>query len=479
MPGRVRPCLVVPSEKFPTLESAVSASPHGAAIQILSGHDENLDILILDQPFEIEGPPDRSACLQVEHGIVCASQGRATDLVLRSLTLQSTHAPVLTIAGPCSVEFCRISSKGVGIQVTVGKGNDLPYIAQNTVSGCETALHLAGGCHAFLDRNCLEQNSIGIAIVGLELPEGSSNGLQALEKTQFIGSSKADLQLMSLSIRDAFDESLHTLDASSDINLQVFSRACTLQGRTEQGMLSLRIDRGHTFAALSAPFEYAAVGMLPRRGRWRTSPIRTDVAGMRERRRDFVRLVAPDSPPSFIVVAPGESPPTHWARQCVGELSARDVTASAADAAAADLIVWLTNALQGTDRSALSGLEDSCMALLSAGEGVSFAMTYGLTPVLTQPHFVLFVSPVGEVRIAWFVYVTDEVRPNAQSGRWLAVLLTEDLNSPQLVVGNGVWLRFAASATDEPEMAQILARNTAALRRAVDEDAWDLVLAAM
>jgi len=399
--------------------------------------------------------------------------------VLRNLTLHSAHGPALTIAGPCSIEFCRISSRGVGVQITAGQSSELPYIAQNTICKCETALNFAGGYHAVLDRNRLENNSVGVAVVGLELPEGASDGLQPLERTTFIGSSTADVQLMSLSIRDAFDGSLHVVDTSSDLCLQVFGRMCTLPCKTETGALALHIDRSRIFAALSAPFEYNVVGMLPRRGRWCTGPLPTDAAGIRERRRDFARLVAPDGPNSFVVVAPGESPPVNWARQCNGPGSpeARDVTSSAGDAAAADLTEWLTDALRSTDRPMHADLIDSCIALSSAGEGVSFAITYGLTPVLTQPHFVLFASPRGEVRIAWFVYVTDEIRPNAQSGRWLVVLLTEDLNKAELAKNKGVWLNFAVSATDEPEMAQILARNTAALRRAVDDGAWDLVLA--
>jgi len=126
------------------------------------------------------------------------------------------------------------------------------------------------------------------------------------------------------------------------------------------------------------------------------------------------------------------------------------------------------------------GLEDRCIALLGAGEGVSFAIAYGLTPVLLQPHFILLVNATGDVRIAWFVYVTDEILPDMQRGRFFVRLLTEDLNNPETAKGTtGVRLKFAVSTTDEPDMAQIIARNTASLRRAVDNAAWDLVLAAM
>ena len=51
-----------------------------------------LDILILDRPFEIEGPADQSARLIVESGIICALHQQSSDLVLRNLTLHSADA---------------------------------------------------------------------------------------------------------------------------------------------------------------------------------------------------------------------------------------------------------------------------------------------------------------------------------------------------------------------------------------------------
>lgn len=437
-------------------------------------------MFILDQPIEIEGPADQSATLVVEHGIICALPRGGGALVLRNLTVRSTGAPALTLAGPCSIEFCNISGTGVGVQVTAGDGEERPRLVQNTVVGCGVGLHFAGGTRALLDGNRLEKNTLGVVIVGLELPEGRSEGLAALQRTKFGQNEVADVQLMSLGVQIAgANGKLHRIDAASDIKLRRFGDTCCVAARTDLGSLVLRVDRTETYAAVSEPFEDNVLGVLPRRGRWCTAPLPGLGTGLRERKRDFARLVAPGGPCSFLVVAPGASPPTHWARESSDAVASTDVTAEAGEAAAADLAAWLCGAMRETGSEVHPHLVDRCIALLSAGEGVSFAITYALTPVLLQPHFVLFVNPRGEVRIGWFVYVTNEARPDTRNGGCLVRLLTEDLNSGETAKdGAGVVLHFAASATDEPSMAQIVARNTGALRRAVDEGAWDLVLAA-
>merc|ERR1712060_959969 len=112
-----------------------------------------------------------------------------------------------------------------------------------------------------------------------------------------------------------------------------------------------------------------------------------------------------------------------------GMAGATDVSINAGEAAASDLSSWLAGALATTEHAMQDGLIDRCIALLSAGEGVGFTITYALTPVLLQPHFCLMVSPLGEVRIVWFAYVTDSQRPDMQFGEHIVRMFSDDLNA--------------------------------------------------
>lgn len=499
----VRPHWTVPSEAAPTLEAAVALSPHGAVIDILAGHHEELDILSLSQPFEIEGPPDQSASLVVERGVLCApASGR---VVLRGLSLHSTCAPALTVAGPCTVEFCHISSVSIGVQLSASPrsgGDDVPYLGQNTITGCDVGLCIRGDCDAVLDQNRLEGNTRGVIVVGLELPEGDCDGLAVLGRTSFASSLTADVQLVSLSVREAGcieagGGFLHRVVEDSGVFLTRFGHARSLAVETDRGgNLVLRFfDEAKVSAGFSGscaaflaegsgacPGEgLTGLGLLPRRGRWRTGPLPVEGRALRERRRDFARLVAPGGQCSFLVVAPDDGPPAAWARLAQSSGAAGFGT-EAADAAVAELDAWLGAALGGT---APSGLVDRCVALLGAGEGVALTMHYGLTPTLLQPHFLLAVSPSAQVRVAWFVYATDEVRPDMSvcggdlSRRRLVRMLSSDLNGEAAAeeASAGAWLRFQASRSEEREIAQLVARSTGVLRRAVDGGAWDEILA--
>jgi len=118
---------------------------------------------------------------------------------------------------------------------------------------------------------------------------------------------------------------------------------------------------------------------------------------------------------------------------------------------------------------------------MSAGEAVGFALAFGLTPAMLQPHFVLFVGAAGQVRLALFALITDQPRPHAASPSELRLvrLLSEDLNGAAAGAGalTGVWMDFRVGrCDDETDMAQIIARSTGAFQRAADECLWDLVL---
>eukprot|EP00929_Paragymnodinium_shiwhaense_P039806 TRINITY_DN20860_c0_g1_i4.p1 TRINITY_DN20860_c0_g1~~TRINITY_DN20860_c0_g1_i4.p1 ORF type:complete len:534 (+),score=68.30 TRINITY_DN20860_c0_g1_i4:121-1602(+) len=491
MPGKQRPRLVVPTDQWPTLQGAIAGNPRGACIQLLSGFHEEVNSLILDQPFEIDDPADQSATLVVQSGIVCAVPPSVTDcvLALRGLQLRSASSSAVTVAGPCHIEFCQIKDSAIGMLIMVNAGAEV-RITHCAVTGCDVGVHFMGHPSAALQSCELKNNKKAVVIVGLELMEGCSHGLHCLDGLFFSESIEADLQLDALSVKSAPSGVLQTADAASVLLVKRFGFPCSLAAKATSCMMAVRVDRTRTFAFLSEPFEFSVLGVLPRRGRWCTEPLpAAGSKGFRERRRDFARLVAPDGPGSFLVLsAAGGGPPVQWQRRSSStsststssrtDLDATDVTTTAGDLAASDLQEWLAGAFASSPLPMHRGLVDRCIALLSAGEGVSFAVTFDLTPVLMQPHFVLLVSPRGEVRVVWFVYVTNAVRPDMQNGHCLVTLLSEDLNDKDFAGHHhGAWLRFSACFTDEPCMAQIVARSTGQLCRSVHEGVWDLVLA--
>eukprot|EP00401_Gymnodinium_catenatum_P051838 CAMPEP_0117535502 /NCGR_PEP_ID=MMETSP0784-20121206/40967_1 /TAXON_ID=39447 /ORGANISM="" /LENGTH=391 /DNA_ID=CAMNT_0005332029 /DNA_START=32 /DNA_END=1204 /DNA_ORIENTATION=- len=391
MPGNAPPPrrrLVVPSADLPTVGHAVAASPDGAIIDVLPGHYERLNTMVLDQPFVIEGPADRSATLVAEHGIVCAARADARGtLILRNMTLRSTLEPVLTITRPCSVEFCDISGSCVGVQVMVGARGEAPYFVQNAIHDCADGLCFVGGLHCELDRNRVEGNGRGVVVVGLELPEGPSEGLAALDQTHFAKNSVADLQLVALMVRDSAGAVLRCEGADSDILIPRFGEARTVvvPGTEDRIKVLLRLQGLRAHVSLGGEAELCGVGTLTCRGRWCTGPLPAPGSrALLERQRDFARLVAPDGQQAFIVVAPGASAPSSWTRQAATISARTDVGGSTSAAAAAEQ--WLEEALIGTPRSTPPAvLADRCVSLLCAGEGIGFALAYDLTPALLQP----------------------------------------------------------------------------------------------
>jgi len=126
-----------------------------------------------------------------------------------------------------------------------------------------------------------------------------------------------------------------------------------------------------------------------------------------------------------------------------------------------------------------AGLADRCVALLGAGEGVGFTVTHHLQPVLLQPRFVLLMATSGEVRVAWFAFITDKVQPNMTSGPCIIRLLSEDLNSGEVASSchsMGIQMQFAAHLTSETDISDLVGTLWGTMCRTVNDGCWDVIL---
>jgi len=286
------------------------------------------------------------------------------------------------------------------------------------------------------------------------------------------------VQLLSLGVCGAAGN-LHRIGAESEVLLPEAGRPSAVALKTDRGTAILRFDGWRLRAEVVEGAEPVGFGLLTSHGRWQTEPL--PGAGdrrMLERRRDFARLAAPGGQQALLVVAPEASAPASWSRREGAD--AGDMSPGVAEAAAADLGQWLEEALGSSPPGLRSGLEDRCVALLGVSEAISFALAQNLTPALSQPHFVLFASATGEVRVAWLAFATDQIQSGPGRGTCLVRLISEDLNglNAEESAKAGVWMDFIASAAEETDMSQLIARSTGLFRRATDSGDWQAVLRA-
>lgn len=211
---------------------------------------------------------------------------------------------------------------------------------------------------------------------------------------------------------------------------------------------------------------------LQRRGTYQTQGLPSDDK-LKERKRDFARFTSPGGQPGFFVVTASESTPKAWFRETKGDASDEKTS----DGAFSELDSWLRSSV----KEPTDGLAERCVALLAVSNGIDFAMKYGIPLMMNQPKFILMVNAKGEVCIAWFTFIVDEVKPNINAGPYMVKMVTEDLNSQKVQAAackQGVSCEYVAGPTNKPDMAAYIQSQAAAFSRAVVEnDCKDILVA--
>eukprot|EP00746_Dinoflagellata_sp_MGD_P124139 gnl/MRDRNA2_/MRDRNA2_58723_c0_seq1.p1 gnl/MRDRNA2_/MRDRNA2_58723_c0~~gnl/MRDRNA2_/MRDRNA2_58723_c0_seq1.p1 ORF type:complete len:258 (+),score=57.53 gnl/MRDRNA2_/MRDRNA2_58723_c0_seq1:73-846(+) len=215
---------------------------------------------------------------------------------------------------------------------------------------------------------------------------------------------------------------------------------------------------------------------LQRRGTYQTHGLPTDGnVTLKERKRDFARFTTPSTQPGVFVVTASASTPQAWFRQTKdGDAGLDD---EVAETVFSELDSWLRNAVPAP----VEGLAERCVALLAVSNGIDFAMKHQIPLMMNQPKFVLMVSSKGEVRIAWFTFIVDEVKPNISAGPYMVKMITEDLNTTKVQAAaskQGVSCEYVAGATSKQDMGAYVKEQAAAFSRAVVENEYkDLLVA--
>jgi len=193
-----------------------------------------------------------------------------------------------------------------------------------------------------------------------------------------------------------------------------------------------------------------------------------------ERKRDFARIVATkrdiwiftDSSRSPGAVLPVELPS-----------SGSSDTEDTAKISYQKLKFWLQGELGKIPGAVDLGLTsqwpvvDRLVYFISATPGFDFVMQHKVPPMHLQAKYVIMISKTGQVRAAWYAFVTDKVTPGATAGPFVVKLVSEDLNAER---GGRTYSEFTytANATRETDMEKVIAKHLPVIVKGIETDNW-------
>lgn len=120
---------------------------------------------------------------------------------------------------------------------------------------------------------------------------------------------------------------------------------------------------------------------------------------------------------------------------------------------------------------------DRVVYFTSASPGFDFLMQNRVPPMVLQAKFLIMVSKTGQVRAAWYAFVTHKPMPGATSGPFVVKLVSEDMKAER---GSRTHTEFTytATATRETDMERIISKHVPLIMKGVDKDTWDAYLRA-
>mmetsp|Transcript_51146 Transcript_51146/g.121554 ORF Transcript_51146/g.121554 Transcript_51146/m.121554 type:complete len:253 (+) Transcript_51146:88-846(+) len=186
-----------------------------------------------------------------------------------------------------------------------------------------------------------------------------------------------------------------------------------------------------------------------------------------ERKRDFSRIAATQrdlwifSPTQLEAQVTLPTPP-----------SGGDVVAEeAVERAVSKLKEWLESNLKGVeDTSALMG---RVLATLSVTPGFDFVMRHKVPPMIMQGKYILMVSRKGQVRLAWYAFVTDSPKPNAVAGPFIVKMVSEDLASAERSKRSYTQYHYTARSTSSEDMNKVVSRHLKHIVTGIECDSWE------
>merc|ERR1712139_764053 len=98
-------------------------------------------------------------------------------------------------------------------------------------------------------------------------------------------------------------------------------------------------------------------------------------------------------------------------------------------------------------------------------------MRHQVPPMTFQAKYVLMISKTGQVRCAWYAFITDQPKPGATSGPFVAKLVSEDFSAER---GDRTYAiaQYSVKETRATNMEQVIAAHIPLILKGIDTDAW-------
>lgn len=193
-------------------------------------------------------------------------------------------------------------------------------------------------------------------------------------------------------------------------------------------------------------------------------------AHINERRRDFARIVS--SKRDLWVFTPQDK------KERLLPVTVRDLNSrSGINEVYEDFKNWLKAELNqipgGTWTSGRTlgwPVIDRCVNLIAVSPEFEFLRRQKVAPRAMQAKWVLIISASGQVRVAWYAFVADEITPGMTSGPFVLKLVSEDLNGDR----KGPWCTYQYSClpTSKKNMEDIIHEQSSRLLEAISTDNW-------
>lgn len=193
---------------------------------------------------------------------------------------------------------------------------------------------------------------------------------------------------------------------------------------------------------------------------------------MAERRRDFSRLINTQhdlwhfttSARSAGNVLQIELSPHEQKSPVVGDMAFEKLRS------------WFQGELQMTSKIAAE-IANRAINVLSVSPAFEFLTQHGLPQPGLPARYVLMVSRSGQVRVAWYAYVTDEPTPGATSSPFVVKLLSTDLAAERGTCTSTKY-SYTLTRTTFTELDEYMTQHRSLMLEGVDGVSWEAYIRA-
>lgn len=186
-----------------------------------------------------------------------------------------------------------------------------------------------------------------------------------------------------------------------------------------------------------------------------------------ERRRDFARILTAKRDLWHFTKSTRSA-----GQQLPIELSADEkILPEAGNIAYDRLRSWLQGQLQKSPE-AVDHIANRIIYFISVSPGFEFMMKHRVPPMSLPAKYVLMISSSGQVRTAWYAFVTDKPTPGITSSPFIVRIVSEDLAAER---GARTHLEssYTVTVSREKDLNKFISKHQSLIVSGIDKDAWD------